>query len=434
VAAVSRAARALPEDAMRAMQPVTSSAAAPATEALAFIADLAQSLASSLDLQATMRKSVQRVATAMQAEAASVFLLNDDQSALVCRASAGPVDVTGLTLPLGVGVVGRAFSTGLCQMVRDTAEDPDFAVEVDLQTGFRTRTILCTPLFSGRGVLGVLQVLNKRGGLFGESDHLLLRALAALAALAISNARLAAESIEQERLHRELTMARRMQRGLLPRRRRGGFPVLALNRPAREISGDFYDYFDLPDGRIGFCIGDVAGKGLDAAFLMVRCASLLRWSGKDALSPSNWMARVNEEMCQTLANGSFVCAVAGYFDPKRGTLRWANAGFPPLIHIDGDHRPVAFRAEGPPLGIVADMNFPEQSVALDGGAAYLFSDGATDARDEEGTMLGVAGMQRLIEKHAGWRPETRLRRIVGELRRLRLQDDTTLMLIGGGGA
>ena len=409
------------------------SSAAPPSQALVLIAELAHALASSLDLQATLSKAVQRIAHAMQAEAASVFLLSPEQDALVCRASAGPVDIVGLRLPLGIGVVGRTFSSGLCQMVRDVAHDPDFDAEIDARTGFRTRSLLSTPLLSGHGIVGVLQVLNKRGGLlFDESDHLLLRALAAPAALAIGNARLAAESIEQERLRRELSMARRMQRSLLPRRRRDGFPVLALNRPAREISGDFYDYFELADGRIGFTIGDVAGKGLDAAFLMVRCASLMRWAGKDGLRPSVWMARVNEEMCQTLGNGSFVCAVAGYYDPVRRRANWANAGFPPLIQLSSSAATQSFRAEGPPLGIVPGMSFPEQEAALAAGdSLYLFSDGATDARADDGTMLGVPGMQALIEKHAGWRAETRLRRIVGELRRMRLQDDTTLMLIGG---
>jgi phosphoserine phosphatase RsbU/P len=163
----------------------------------------------------------------------------------------------------------------------------------------------------------------------------------------------------------------------------------------------------------------------------VRCASLMRWAGKEGLPPSAWMARVNEEMCETLGNGSFVCAAAGYLDQAAGTLTWANAGFPPVVHLDTEGQMSSFRAEGPPLGIVSGMNFPQQSVALQGGSVYLFSDGATDARDTDGTMLGVKGMTALIHKHSGWRPETRLRRIVGELRRMRLHDDTTLMLIGG---
>src|SRR5690606_24342187 len=108
-----------------------------------------------------------------------------------------------------------------------------------------------------------------------------LRLLAAPTALALNHARLAQVVVNQNRIQRELTIARRLHRSLLPMRRRGGFPLRALNFPAREISGDFYDFFELPDGRIAFTLGDVAGKGLDAAFLMVRCSSLLRWAGKE---------------------------------------------------------------------------------------------------------------------------------------------------------
>src|SRR6185295_1022139 len=138
---------------------------------------------------------------------------------------------------------------------------------------------------------------------------------AAPAALAISNAALVSELVEQERIKRELELARRMQKSLLPKRRRGDYPVLGVNRPAREVSGDFYDFFDLPDGRIGFAIGDVAGKGVDASLLMMRTASLLRWAGKEGMRPDEWLARINDELAATVNQGMFVCAAAGYFDP-----------------------------------------------------------------------------------------------------------------------
>ena len=132
---------------------------------------------------------------------------------------------------------------------------------------------------------------------------------------------------------------------LLPKRRRDHYPVLGVNRPAREISGDFYDSFELPDGRIAFAIGDVSGKGLDAALLMVRTASLLRWSGKDRLPPGVWLERVNDELAETVSGGMFVCAAVGYYDPKRREVEWANAGFPPALvktkPFDGPRAPVA---------------------------------------------------------------------------------------------
>jgi sigma-B regulation protein RsbU (phosphoserine phosphatase) len=156
--------------------------------------------------------------------------------------------------------------------------------------------------------------------------------------------------VQQDRLKKELGMARRLQRSLLPKRRRGSFPLRALNFPAREISGDFYDFFDLPDGRIAFTVGDVAGKGLDAAFVMVRCASLLRWAGKEGLRPGHWLARVNDELGEAIAPGMFVCAVAGTFDPWSRSLCWASAGFPPLLRMARDGTQQRFEADGPPVG------------------------------------------------------------------------------------
>lgn len=404
-----------------------------ALNALDVIAELWQELASSVDLDVTLTKAVQRIAEEMQAEAASLFMLDGSTGDLVCRFCAGPVDIRGLRLPLESGVLGRAMASGVCQMVSDTRFDADFDGRVDAQTGFVTRSLLCAPLGSEQEPVGVLQVLNKRGDArFDESDRLLLRALVAPAALVISNTRLVAESIEKDRLHRELTMARRMQRSLLPKRRRGDFPILAINRPAQEISGDFYDYFLLADGRIGFSIGDVAGKGLDAAFLMVRCASLIRWAGKEGIAPGLWMARVNEELCETLSNGSFVCAVVGYLDPKTRRVVWANAGFPPVIQYRRGSSCEIFRAEAPPLGILPGLSFPEQSSTIDDADLYLLSDGATDARDADRKLLGMSGVQDLITTYSSWRPETRLRRIMGEIRRMSLTDDTTIMLIKGG--
>lgn len=397
--------------------------------ALALVADLAQALASTLDLNAALNLALARIVDVLGAQGGAVFLIDAATNDLVCRACAGPVDIHGLRIPADRGIVGRAFTSGQCQIVRDAATDPDFTGAIDRITGVRTQSMLGTPLMTARGPIGVLQVINKRdGALFDESDRDLLRALAAPAALAASNAALTRDLLEHARIRRELQLARRMQRSLLPKRRRGGFPILAINHPAQEISGDFYDFFDLPDGRIGFAVGDVAGKGLDAAFLMVRCASLLRFAGKEGLSPSAWLARANDDLCETVAGGTFVCAAVGYYDPATKTATWANAGFPPVL-VHGESGSELFRAEGPPLGIVPGMDFPTQQAMLNDRSLYLFSDGVTDARDTARNVLGVHGVVDLIVRHAQWRPETRLRRIVGELRRRELGDDTTLLII-----
>jgi phosphoserine phosphatase RsbU/P len=399
---------------------------------LALLADLSQRLAASLDLEATLRQVVALIAESMQSETASVFLL-DGAGELVCRACHGPVDIRGLRLPAGQGIVGRAVATGQSQIVRDARLDPDFAGRViENDTGFVTRSVLCAPLLTADGPIGALQVLNKQGGvLFDDEDCDVLRVLAAPTALALNRARLADALLEQNRIRRELTMARRLQRSLLPRRRRGGYPVRSINLPAQEISGDFYDFFDLPDGRIAFALGDVAGKGLDAAFLMVRCASLLRWAGKEALAPPDWLARVNDELCEAIPPGMFVCAVAGRFDPATGAVEWSSAGFPPLLRIGVDGQAERFPAEGPPLGILRGMAFPSQRCDITEASLYLFSDGVTDVRDARGKTVDVDGIERALRSLRGLRAEARLRDLIRQLRGLKVTDDITFMLLQG---
>lgn len=396
--------------------------------AFALLAELSEALAMSLDLRRTLPIAIQRIVDYMQVEAASLFLYDEPADELECKVCVGPVDVRGLRLTPDQGIVGVTFSTATVQLVADAAGDDRVYRRIDDEAGFVTRSLICLPLTAAKGTIGVLELINKLDGSpFDATDAGILRLLAVPTALAINNARLANALIEQQRLKREFDLARRLQKLLLPKRRRAGFPLLAVNVPAHEISGDFYDYFDLADGRIGFVIGDVSGKGLDAALLMTRAASLLRWAGKDGLAPGEWLRRANEELCQTTTGGRFVCAAVGYYDRAAGEVCLAGAGFPPaLLHADGSYS--EYRSDGPPLGIVAGQEFAETRLRLGGGALYFFSDGVTDVRLGEG-RLGQDGVRTLIARHAAAPPEARLRLMVSELRQLRLVDDTTLLLL-----
>ena len=411
--------------------PASSSLSAGADErrALAFLADLSQALALSLDLRKTLDMAVTRIADFMQAEAASLFLLNTESGLLECRICVGPVDISGLKVEVGQGVVGRAVSENATQVVRDARDDARVNASVDAETGFVTRSILCAPLSTAKGAIGALEVINRRdGNLFAAADAEILRVIAAPAALAINNAQLAQGLVEQQRIKRELGLARKIQKSLLPKRRRGDFPIIGVNLPAHEISGDFYDFFDLADGRIAFVIGDVSGKGLDAAFTMVQVASLLRWSGKSGPAPAMWLAESNAELCKTMQNGRFVCAVVGQYDRATGSVVLASAGFPPaLLHDGGTFTEIA--ADGPPLGILAEAVYSEQRIELGKRALYLFSDGATDVRDAQRNTLGSDGLRALIAGHSDLAPEPRLRALIGDLKRMRLVDDTTMLLL-----
>ena len=409
--------------------PIVAPAHADAARTLAFLADLSQAFAVSLDLRKTLSEAVNRIAAFMQAEAASLFLLDPVTRVLECRICVGPVDLTGVRLAIGQGVVGLAVAENATQVVADAASDPRVWRAGDEGSGFVTRSLLCAPLSTAVGPIGALEVVNRRDGTaFSAEDAEMLRLIAAPTALAINNARMANDLLEQQRMKREFDLARKLQKSLLPKRRRGLFPVLGVNLPAHEISGDFYDYFELADGRIGFVVGDISGKGLDAALLMVRAASLLRWAGKDGVAPGAWLARANDELCETMHDGRFVCALVGYCDRAGNKVQFAGAGFPPVLV----YRRSAFdeyESGGPPLGIMAGIPFDQHEVELNGGALYAFSDGATDVRDASGQRLGSEGVRALIARHATAAPDTRVRALLSDLKRLKLVDDTTLLLI-----
>ncbi len=396
------------------------------------VAALSLSFSKSLNIQETLDHAVVQIVDLMQAEAASIFLIDQHHEMLVCRASHGPVDVRGLKIPMDQGVIGRALQSQQPQVVADVASDPDFTGHVDKKTGFTSRTMVCSPLLVAHGAIGVIQVLNKRdGGLFDPTDALTLKMLSVPVAMAIHNAQLAMELVEQKRIQRELKIAREMQKDLLPRRVRPPFPIQAVTMPAREVSGDFYDYFTLDNGHIRFTIGDVSGKGLDASLLMMRTSTLLRWVGKQGLPPDAWLAAVNDELAGSVGGGMFICAVVGEYDPATGMLCWANAGFLPLLKynpVEGFH---SYPASGPPLAVLPGSHYENEQVHLDNQLMLLFSDGVTESRERKtGQMLELEGLQALIaaqDEHDS--PERRMRKLLIALRRRRMTDDTTLMLI-----
>ena len=402
-------------------------------EQLSVLAEMVQSFASSLDISETLTNAIEKFIDYLDAEAASIFLLENENKELVCRGCAGPVDITGLRLPATAGIVGKTLLSRQCQMVRDVSKDPDFDQNVDEDTGFVTRSILCAPLIVQHECIGALELINKRAGdgLFDDEDRNFLVALASAAALAIHNARMADELVEQERLRKELELAREIQMSLLPAIPEENFPVQGINVPALEVSGDFYDFFQRQDGLIYFNLADVSGKGMNAALLMAKVSSLLHHLAKTVSDPGKLLALVNDEVCETASHGMFVTLVSGFIDLKKKTIRLANAGHQPPLYYKGADNFKEIAAMAPPVGIMAGMEFPVMTLALDSGSLYLFTDGVTESMDEFNHPLDVDGLIRLIEASSEVTARKRLENIVAEIRRpsASQHDDITMMVI-----
>lgn len=235
----------------------------------------------------------------------------------------------------------------------------------------------------------------------------------------------------QAELDRELDLAKDIQRSLLPHDTGRPFPICGVNVAARQLSGDFYDFFTLPDGRIYFNLGDVSGKGINAALLMAKVTSLFRCLGKRIDDPAELLALINNELCETSVRGFFVTMVAGLYDPHTSTIKLVNAGHLPVVLLGEDGRFAKLDAQSPPLGIVPDAVLPLKQFQLAGGSLYLFSDGVTEGRTTEGRELGINGLLELIRRLAPESPGARLAAIVELLtaQATPLRDDITLVLV-----
>ncbi|MDP6430059.1 MAG: SpoIIE family protein phosphatase [Rhodospirillales bacterium] len=403
-------------------------------DSLELLADMGRDFARSLDIELTLEGALRRITEYLDAEGGALFLLEEDGSLLTCQCCVGAANITGLTLRSNHGIIGRCIQTNRGDIVRDVAADPSFDGSVDAKTGVTTRSILCAPLSVKDDRIGAIELINKHGGdgLFDDADLTLLQVLCSSAALAILNARMASELVEQEKTKRELELAAEIQRSLLPPRPKQPYPVFGLNIPARTVSGDFYDFFELEDGRISFCLGDVSGKGINAAMLMAKTASLYHCLGKTETRPGKLLARLNEEICDTATRGMFVTLVGGIYDPKSMTARIANAGHEPPLKRTPDGMYETFEAEAPPLGIavaiIPEDGYPEFDIRLDGGALYLFSDGVTEGKLANGEMLGAGGVREILDETADADLRTRLERVVAGLDRGGdLHDDITIL-------
>jgi sigma-B regulation protein RsbU (phosphoserine phosphatase) len=397
------------------------------------LADVTHEFASSLNVEETLQNAIDQIIVYLNAEAASIFLVEEDGAALVCRKCAGPVDVTGLRLEPGQGIVGETVSQNAAQIVRDVSKNENFSGAVDKDTGFITHSIMCAPLTVRGTCIGALELINKRSGdrLFAASDMHLATAVAAAAALAIHSARMAQALVEQERVRKELELARQIQLSLLPPAAPASFAIHGLNIPAREVSGDFFDYCEVAGGRIYFSLADVSGKGMNAALLMAKTTSLLRCLAKTAQGPAELLAQVNAEICETASMGMFVTIVAGYVYPETGVVELSNAGHQPPVFWQGPSNYVELPATAPPIGILLDIEFETNRIDLGNGSLYIFTDGVTESVAPDGSELGVEGLCEIIDAQAGFDSKQRLEEIVTSIREQerKVHDDLTLLLI-----
>jgi len=221
--------------------------------------------------------------------------------------------------------------------------------------------------------------------------------------LKLRGQRLEQEIRERERVEQELRVARSIQQASLPKDvpEVEGWEISPQYRPAREVGGDFYDFLELPNGRLGLVVGDATGKGVPAALVMASARSMLRALAQalGSSSPGEVLGRVNDSLVTDIPPNMFVTCFYAILDPESGHLVYANAGHDmPYHRRDGDAEEL--RARGMPLGLMPGMSYEEKETVLDAGeAVFFYSDGLVEAHDPKGEMFGFPRLRMLVAEH-----------------------------------
>lgn len=369
--------------------------------------EVSRRLGATVDLDPLLEAIAAAATQVLDCERATVFLLDRERDELHSRLATGleASPAAEIRFPVGRGIAGEVARTGAVVNIPDAYADPRFNPEFDKRSGFRTANLLTLPLTGHDGrIVGVLQVLNKRGGPFAPRDEEVAAFLGTQAGVALQRQALLEEYATKRRFERDLNIARDIQQGLLPKEQPqvAGFDIAGWNRPADLTGGDYYDFVPLADGGLAISIADVTGHGIGPALVVSEARALFRAVVRDATDLAADADRVQALLAQDLPEGRFVTVFCGVLDPVRGSVRFVSAGQGPILvyrHADGGM--VELPTQGLPLGIVPELPYEpavEQPLA-EGDMLVLLTDGFFEWANPDGEQFGTERVHEVVHRH-----------------------------------
>ena len=300
------------------------------------------------------------------------------------------------TIGNGEGLLGRVWETAAPGCFNEFSQAPELAKLRDSSLG--ASSVMVAPLLYAKQNMGVLALANSRKGApFSQNDFVVFKSIAEQSAFALYNAIIYSEANEKKRLDHDLEIARDIQRILLPSEapKINGFEVHGLNVPARQVSGDYFDYIKIDDERLGVAIADVSGKGVPASLIMAICRSVLRSQAIGNPSPADVLQKVNRQLYPDIKEDMFISMAYLGIDHVRGVVTLARAGHDaPLLYQIKSGTITPLKTPGMVVGIdsgdVFDRLTKDVAVPLEpGDCILLYTDGITEALDSDGNEFGM---------------------------------------------
>jgi sigma-B regulation protein RsbU (phosphoserine phosphatase) len=396
-----------------------------------------------LDLEDVIHYLVEQVRQILQVDASALLLPGDEDGLLDFRAASGwwsdPVAERRQIRADGELGPAQAMRTLQPHLVEDLEQSelapylPDWL----RAEGFRAYAVV--PLLVEGHPIGLLTVQARQPRLLDESGLRLLRLMANQAAIAIEKARLHQEEVKGQALEREMELGRQIQLSLLPKSTPvlPGWEFAVHYQPARQVGGDFYDFFDLPNGqgRMGLAVADVMGEGVPAALFMALGRTVIRTIALSQQSPAAVLTLANPLILRDSHADLFLSAFYAILDTGSGRLSYANAGHNRPIWqraVTGQIQELA--ADGIVLGVLPEIDLEERTIDVaPGDVLVLYTDGVTEAMDAENRMFGRDRLQAAVATCAGDSAQQAVESIVQALGEFtggtQQSDDITILVV-----
>jgi sigma-B regulation protein RsbU (phosphoserine phosphatase) len=351
------------------------------------LAKTSQGFSSILDLDELLGTVAESVRALMDYDSFIIWLLDEQRQVLRRRVSISLDGGRELDeIPLSIGVTGSAARLRRPMRVEDTSTDPRY-----IASHPNLRSEVAVPLMLRDRVIGVMDLESHRLNYYSMDHVRTLTLLAPQVASAIENARLYEEiAAREQRMDKDLQAARKLQSVLLPSEAPEieGLDIAVGVRPARDITGDLFDFFDYEGGQATIVFGDSSGKGPAAALYAALVSGLLRSLGRRPRQPADLLQALNNALTERRAEAQYVTLLAMFWDASSRRLTIANAGGLPPIICRSDEL-LDLHAEGVPVGLLQGRVYEEMAVVLEAGdVVVLTSDGILDAMNEQGEEYG----------------------------------------------
>lgn len=431
---------------------------------LSFLQKAGDTFTEGINAEDLLKISLESACDSLNATGGAIFVLNPAENLLEIRkiegifppffqtseittgkAASKPKFLSNLLekhkVEMGKDIIGEVAQSGKSLLIGNGAEDPRLPKVTDPY--MRIRNLAAVPLMVKNQLLGVMAVVNKKpdGLSFSGVDLSLLESLADQVAISLNNANLYETIQQKEKLDHELEIAKDIQHLLFPTTspKIEGFDLAYMTQAATEVGGDYFDFIPIDDHRMGIVIADVSGKGVPGALIMTMVRSIMRSIAPGNLSSRAVLCELNRQISKDLKPDMFITMLYMVLDNHNRIITFARAGHDPLIHFHkSQKRSELIKGNGMAIGLVEGEEFEEvleeRVIKLEpDDVIAIYTDGATEARDQSGKEFGKEGLSDAIGVAASGNAQSIVLNIRQRIYRhtggLPQHDDLTLLIL-----